>query len=52
MGETNETPQSPAPSSYGTKRTHGNMLNEYTKHKKPHRMSTHWELPQKLKLKF
>ena len=45
-----EAPSQPAPSTSGTKRDFGNMLNEKVKTKKKRKMGTHWELPQKLKL--
>lgn len=48
----NQAPSAPEPSSSGTKRDYGNMLNEKLKTKKPHRKGTHWELPKKMKLSF
>lgn len=50
-----QAPVQPEPSTSGTSRTYGNMLNERPlgkKMKKPRKMGTHWELPQKLKLSF
>lgn len=50
---TNMAPQSPAPSTTGTKRDFGNMLNEKIgKPKKIRKQETHWELPKKMKLGF
>jgi hypothetical protein len=51
----NQAPSAPEPSTTGTKRDYGNMLNEKIKPMKqfkPHKMGTHWELPKKMKLNF
>lgn len=53
MQSSDQAPVQPAPSTSGTKRDFGNMINEkpmVSKIKKQRRLGTHWELPQKMKL--